>query len=400
MTSVEFSTRRARPTTSFRRRLTVLFVAVAVSSGALLAVSVYLLMANVATYSISDTFVSVDGSTPTTPGSAVMTDADAITWTSDTTGPFHVQDQSSLLRTLLGLSVIALVAMAAIGAITGAIVARRLARPIEAIGDVAADVQHGHLDRRVRLSGPDDELKVLADTFDDMLDTMQQSMLSYERFAANASHELRSPIAATQTLIDVTLADPDASADELRQLAERLRRINARNLATVDAILDLSDVRNLPHPRVDVDLSAIVAEVTAGARPAAEAANVVLDADIAPGVIVDAESTLVRQAVSNLVSNAIRHNTANGTASVSVAMITGHPVVRVSNTGPVIEPASIESLREPFVRTSGRAAGADTGRGLGLAIVDAIADVHHATLELSARPGGGLNASIVFASHA
>lgn len=118
--------------------------------------------------------------------------------------------------------VLALVGTVLIACVLGWVSAKRLLAPIAAITATARRASEDRLNERLALQGPDDELRELADTFDAMLDRFQESIESQRRFIANASHELRSPLTAIRTEADVTLADPDASVDELRRMGERV----------------------------------------------------------------------------------------------------------------------------------------------------------------------------------
>ena len=151
--------------------------------------------------------------------------------------------------------------LAALGGTVGWLVAGRIIRPLAAINAAATRAATGALDHRVGLDGPRDEIRDLSQTFDRMLASLERSFATHRRFAVNASHELRTPLATTQTMIDVTLADPDAGAEELRALAARVREVNRSNIETVDALLDLAAADTDGLAREPLDLADITDSV-------------------------------------------------------------------------------------------------------------------------------------------
>ena len=202
------------------------------------------------------------------------------------------------------------------------------------------------------------------------------------------------PLATAQTMIDVTLADPAASAEQLRSLAERLRETNRANVETVDALLDLAEAQSGDLYREQVDLGEVVASALSQLVPEAGAREVDLPEPPDALVVVEGDPVLLRQAVSNLLRNAVRHNVAHGGIELELTSTDDRARLRVSNDGPLVPAERLESLREPFVRGSGRGRTRDAGHGLGLAIVSAVATAHNGVLELSANPSGGLTATL------
>ena len=218
-----------------------------------------------------------------------------------------------------------------------------------------------------------------------------------QRFAANASHELRTPYAIAKSVIDVAISDPDG-----RDVDEVLRQLdvtNRRGMEIVEALLALSALDNgQATARVPVDLAEVAADVVEDLRPVAHATGIELTSALDDGDI-DGHPTLVRQLVSNLVLNGIRHNTGPG-GRVEVRTRSaddGSVELRVLNTGPVIAPALLTTLTEPFVRGAGRVTqDGNRGSGLGLAIVARVAATHDADLRLEAPESGGLDVRVTF----
>ena len=267
-------------------------------------------------------------------------------------------------------------------------VARRLLAPLTALRNAAEQAASGDLRHRLAMTGPRDEISDLAHTFDRMLDSLERSFEAQRRFAANASHELRTPLATTQTMIDVALADPDATVEDLRELARRIRRINRANVDAVNTLLDLAYAQQGSVECRTVDLGHLVFSVLAEVAGEAREHDVVLSADPA-SVVVRGDPVLLRQAVLNLVRNAVRHNLPGGSAHLELTQREERACLVISNDGELVPQDSLSSLSEPFVRGSGRTRDGG-GHGLGLAIVTAIVAAHGGRLHLSARSEGGL----------
>lgn len=254
----------------------------------------------------------------------------------------------------------------------------------------------GRLDHRIALPGPQDELKELSDTFDDMLARLEQAFHAHRRFAANASHELRTPLATTQAVLDVALADPDSH--DVATLARKLRIANRQSLDTVDALLDLADSAQGDLDGEIVDIAEVVVEAVSTVTDEAREAGIGLDVVLAHAAV-QADPVLLRQLLVNLLHNAVRHNTAGGTASAAVSVTNGSVTIRVRNSGQIIPHSTIPFLTEPFYRAAGRTAGPghsprSRGLGLALALATTIATAHGTRLVLTPNTHGGLTAAI------
>jgi two-component system, OmpR family, sensor histidine kinase VanS len=308
-------------------------------------------------------------------------------------GPF-LPDRSDLIRAFVPPAVVALLALLVVGLVGGWLLAGRMLAPLGRIADAARLAAAGSLSHRIRLDGPRDEFRELADQFDTMLAELEAHVAEQQRFAANASHELRTPLAISQTLLDVARQDPDRDVDAL---LERLSAVNARATALTEALLLLSRAERLDASDDQVDLSLLVEEATETLLPAAERRGVTLE------VSGDAAWTLgspelLLHLITNLVQNAIVHNLPNvGTVSVRTVSSDGASELIVENSGPVLTPEVVATLSEPFRRGSERVRAASDdhlGVGLGLAIATSIVAAHGGTLTLRARPEGGLVATV------
>ena len=296
-----------------------------------------------------------------------------------------------LLGAILRSAVGALLLLAVVSGTVGWVLAGRMLRPLSSMNAAAKRAASGDLSQRLALSGPRDEIHDLADTFDTMLASLERSFSVHRRFAANASHELRTPLATTQTMIDVVLSDPDASAEDLRRVLTRVLETNRANRETIDALLDLADAQSGRLAHEDVDMEATVRDALGIIAPEVAEHDLHVSTHLLPARV-PGDPVLLRQSVSNLLRNAARYNTEGGRITVDMTRLNDGLRLTIRNDGPLVAAESVESLREPFVRGEGRGRTRGSGHGLGLAIVTAVATAHGGSLRLSANPAGGLTA--------
>jgi signal transduction histidine kinase len=306
----------------------------------------------------------------------------------------QIQFQQHTLNSLLTRGSIAL-GVVGIGALGfGWIIADRALRPVGQITATARRVAaatsaHRGLHERIGLGGPQDEIKQLADTFDDMLERLDRSFDGQRRFVANASHELRTPLAINRALLEVTASRPDSSA-ETRQLADTLLSVNARHERLIDGLLTLADSESQLTDRTALNLADVAQHVI----DQTDAGTITVGrGDLLPAPV-HGDPMLLERLVQNLVDNAIRHNTPDGWFRVVTDARDGNAVLTVTNTGPVVAPYDIPAIFEPFRRLAAPRTRSDRGLGLGLSIVRAIARAHNGEATAAPRPGGGLEVTI------
>ena len=212
---------------------------------------------------------------------------------------------------------------------------------------------------------------------------------------ANASHELRTPLAGQRTLLQVALADPDATAEDLRAACEEALQLGEQQERLIDALLTLATSERGVERWEPFDLGEVTENVLAGRRQEAERRGIHIDASIvaAPAL---GDPRLVESLVANLVDNAVRHNIDRRKVEISTISAPGRATLSVSNTGPVVPPAEIERLFQPFQQIGSERVRHTDGHGLGLAIVRAIAEAHGANVTARARPEGGLEIEVAF----
>jgi signal transduction histidine kinase len=296
---------------------------------------------------------------------------------------------------ILILSAIALAVIAVAAAAIGWMIAGRVLRPVRTITAAARRIAASSLHERLALHGPDDELKELGDTLDGLLARLEASFAAQRRFAANASHELRTPLTRERTLLQVTRADPAATAGTWQAVSRELLASNAEQERLIEALLTLASSEAGPGDREPLDLAAIAGEALAVPRPEISRLGLDIGADFQPAAL-DGDPQLIQQLAANLIDNAVRHNIPGGEVRVATGTSNGGAVLSVTNSGPVIPPAEVSRLFQPFQRLGPRPARRDGGHGLGLSIVQAIASAHGATVGARARPAGGLAVDVTF----
>ena len=271
----------------------------------------------------------------------------------------------------------------------GWVIAGRVLAPIGRITSVAREIQATDLSRRIELPGPEDELKQLADTFDAMLARLDAAFAAQRQFVADASHELRNPLAIIRTNVDVALADPDASPDDLRQAIAVVKRAGDRMTMLVDDLLALAR-RQQPTPEHEpVDLGAAVAEASEDFVVPAEARGIVLDRAIAEGVVVSGDREALKRVVANLLHNAVRLAPPGSRIRLATGSERDRAWIAVADEGPGISPEDQAHVFDRFWRADKARSRADGGTGLGLAIVRQIVESHGGEVRLHSKVGVG-----------
>jgi signal transduction histidine kinase len=301
-----------------------------------------------------------------------------------------VQDRivSQLLHGLTLLAFTSLAAAAVLSVGLGWLIAGRMLRPLQEIAIAARRASASTLHERIAMQGPSDELRELADTFDAMLARLESAFEAQRDFVANASHELRTPLAIMRTEVDVTLADPQASGAELRRMADTVRTAVARSEDIIDKLLVLAESEQLAD-RQTVDLSSLVADVVSRLTPAAHVRGLSFALDLQPAAV-QGDRALLERLVDNLIDNAVRYAGADSVVAVAVGERPDGAMLRVANSGEVIDPDELPRLFERFYRRGTSRSRNDGGAGLGMAIVAAVAEVHGGAAAAAGPAGGGL----------
>jgi len=306
-----------------------------------------------------------------------------------------VQDHAAVLGELLSRSALALALVAVFSVALGWFIAGRALRPVRTITTAARQISAASLSERLALGGPRDELTELADTFDGLLARLEAAFNAQRLFIANAAHELRTPLARQRVISQVALADPGASIESLRAAHERVLASGAEQHQLINALLILARGQAGLDKHEPFDLADLAGEILSHRQPEAQRQNLTLHLELSPAPATGSPR-LAGHLAANLIDNALRHNLPGGQVEVITAARDSRAVLTVANTGPVIPAAAIDRLLQPFQRLAADRTSRSDGLGLGLSIVQAIADAHHATISVRPRPEGGLFIEVSF----
>ena len=301
--------------------------------------------------------------------------------------------QNSAVHYLYTTGTIYFAVIVVIAATGGYLLAKQALRPIAQLTQTARALSTETLDQRINLGGPDDELRELADTFDEMLGRLDQAFDSQRLFVANASHELRTPLSVIRTELDVTLSDPDADPEELRRMGAVVSAAAERAQRLVTSLLTLARLQAVGGGELEVsepvDLAGLVPGALHAVAAEADDKGVRIETEVEPATTVG-DPRLLERLIGNLVENAIRHNVPNGWLRITTGQTNDKVWLHVANGGTVIPNGDVDRLFEPFRRGAGKVRTATRGAGLGLAIVRLIVEAHQGRLQAAAPPFGGL----------
>jgi signal transduction histidine kinase len=298
------------------------------------------------------------------------------------------------LGALLTWSGAALAIMAVISILLGWLLAGRALRPLRTMASRARRITEDNLHERLSAEAGQDEIGMLAHTFDGVLARLEHAFEAQKRFVANASHELRTPLTLERALLEVVLSNPDADASQLRHACERVLASTEHQQQTIEALLTLARSQGGTDVDAAVNLADLAQDAITLREQRLDAITVAADLHPAP---LNGDPALVERLVANLIDNAIIHNLADDAwITVETGNEGGGSWLRVSNSGPQIPEQMIAEIFEPFRRLDGERTATTTGLGLGLSIVRAIADVHGATLATRPVDGGGLQVEVRF----
>ncbi len=306
-----------------------------------------------------------------------------------------VHEHATVLSELVSRSALALALVAVLSVILGWLIAGRALRPLRTITTTARQISASSLSERLALSGPRDELTELADTFDGLLARLEAAFNAQRQFIANAAHELRTPLARQRVISQVALADPGASIETLRAAHERVVASGAQQYQLINALLTLARGQAGLEAHEPFDLAHLASKIISRQQPEAQHQNLTLHASLSPAPTTGSPR-LAERLAANLIDNALRHNLPRGQVEVRTETRDSRAVIAVANTGPAVQAGAINQLFQPFQRLAADRTSHGDGLGLGLSIVQAIADAHHATITACPRSEGGLFIEVSF----
>ncbi|MGN9837874.1 HAMP domain-containing sensor histidine kinase [Nonomuraea sp. H19] len=269
----------------------------------------------------------------------------------------------------------------------GWVLAGRVLRPVRSITRTTEEIQATDLKRRIKLNGPRDELKDLADTIDTMLDRLEEAFSAQRQLIDDASHELRSPLTIIRANVDAVLAAPDASDDERARAVAIVDRATTRMTRLVEDLLASARRQGGAFADADLDLAWVAGEACEEYAAPAAGRDVTITRDLGRGLETTGDSDALRRAVANLLSNAVRLSPPGGTIKVAAGRSEGWLWVAVRDDGPGLGEAEQERVFDRFWR--GEASRRDRHTGLGLAIVRQIVESHGGRVAVFSRLGEG-----------
>ena len=381
-----------RPRWTVRLRLTLLYGSLVLVSAGAVAGSTYLLFDTWWSGGAVIADVVQDGqqgrAAPGGPGIGLPAQASELP---------HVKatEKASDLRELLVVSCIVMGAAVALSVGLGWFAAGRVLRPIRTISTSVRRISEDNLHARLGAAGPDDELKELSDTFDQLLQRLETAFQAQRQFAANASHELRTPLTLERTLLEVALADPDCTLESLRAACQRVLAAEVQQERLIASLLTLARSQSGLTSRSPIDLCEVARSVVWSRTSQLAGAGLTIGCDLNPAPILG-DDRLVEHLTANLLDNAIRYNVPAGFITLATGTADGRSFLTVVNSGPDIAAEQVARLQRPFERLGPDRTDSDGGTGLGLSIVASIARAHGAGLSLEPHPGGGLAVTVTF----
>lgn len=307
----------------------------------------------------------------------------------------------SFITMMQFISIGTFIIFAVLSLIASWLVGSRLSKRVAKISKQVEALKPGDLDARIAPDGSDDEIGKLIESINGMLDRLQNATEAERRFVSNASHELRTPIAAVATNLDAPLSQGRFPAD-VEPAIRRALAANRRGSDLVQALLTLSRIQSGVIDTEDVtalQLADFIDDELAEVEEQADKRNILVTTrDVASDVQVQASKSLMDLAIGNLLRNAIKHNISSGTLDIAARQEHCAIIVTITNSTDETLPDDLMNLKQPFHRGEHSRISAEPGVGLGLSIADAACEAMGATLELDRPDEQSFRATITIAS--
>ncbi|GAA0470449.1 sensor protein CutS [Paractinoplanes deccanensis] len=289
------------------------------------------------------------------------------------------------LQNLRNYSLLALGGLFVASLAVGWVLSGRALRPVGAITRTAREIQATDLSRRIRLRGPRDELRDLADTLDSMLDRLDHAFQAQRQLIDDASHELRSPLAIIRTTLDASLTAPDTTPEERGRAVAVVDRATTRMSRLVEDLLATARREADTMTDTDVDLGTVAREAAEESLARERGLRLAVSAE--PGLHLIGDADALRRAAGNLLSNAVRLAPAGSTITVASGRTASWLWLAVADEGPGITADDLPRVFDRFWK--GPQKGPERRTGLGLAIVRQIVESHGGRVAAFSQPGRG-----------
>lgn len=294
------------------------------------------------------------------------------------------------IRSVQQLALLGLPLLLLIGLALGYMLADRALKPVDEVSFLASNIaRSGRYGERVPESSGKDEMARLTQTFNAMLSRLQETIERERAFALSAAHELKTPLAVLQGRTSLTL-ERERTPEQYQKALESLHQTSQELSETVEGLLALAR-SNQPAATEAIQLDFLALEAAETARPLARPKRIEFHLDLASAPTQGDPSTL-RTAISNLINNAIKYGNEGSKVWLKTRSENGKALLEVADNGPGIPEGELTRLRQPFQRGRGLPSG--NGSGLGLALVNSIAEQHGGKLVLGAAAEGGLLARL------
>ncbi len=282
----------------------------------------------------------------------------------------------------------------------GYFLSKKMLKPVDKVSALATRISTSNLKERINYQGPEDEMKRLADTFDSMLNRLEESFNMQNRFIQDASHELKTPIAIAQTNIEVVEMDENPSVEDYRKLVEVLKTNTERMSRLSEKLLLLSQNQQRIFEYKIININNLIEDIVKEINSYARKCNITMKLDLSKTELaVNVDNFAVKQAITNLIDNAIKYNHSRGNVKISTRKNGVNAVITVEDNGIGISKEDQKHVFDRFFRVDKSRSRTQGGSGLGLAIVKEIIESHKGVISVKSEPGMGSIFTITLPLH-
>lgn len=298
--------------------------------------------------------------------------------------------QDVILRQVQSISLLMAGVTAIIGILGARWITQKALSPVNRLRQMVKNIQVDTLSQRVPLDGPPDQVKDLAEAFNHALERLEKAFEMQGRFVADASHEMRTPLATMRTNLEVLQLDPKATLSDYKEMIVTLTRTLDRLERLSNDLLLLARGELEVH-KVPVNIEALLTEVVQNLMPFAKENHVIINMKVQEGAVVLADERLLGIAFGNLIDNGIRYNRSGGSVEITVFGVDNGLTVQIQDTGEGIPSEELPRIFDRFYRVEKSRTRYRGGAGLGLAICEHIIKLHGGHIKASSTVGEGSN---------